>query len=368
MRTILSQNTSDRNRDVAFGRLRERFPDLGGGPRRARGRGRSRRSGPAGWPSRRRRGSRPSLRRARRRHARPRLARDGAARRGDRATSPGCPGSGARPRPASRSSPAGSPRSRSTSTCTGSAVGSASSGPAPRFEEAHDEMLAITDPADAYELHMNLIRHGREVCRPRPRCQRVRAAPHVPVFPRGPRGLRKVISPRRSALRPAHEPQALRHLRTPRWPCSRCWSRSGPSGSTATPRTGAADLPAEQEQGKQLFDANCGTCHTLYAAGTDGNFGPNLDQLLAPTGPPTGARRRTRSKRPGAASSARSRTASTAPPHRAGCRRDPRRPPGRAGRRVRRADRRPGLSSRREAPQPRGRSSVNGDARRWRLA
>jgi endonuclease-3 len=38
------------------------------------------------------------------------------------------------------------------------------------FEEAHDEMLAIVDPADAHELHMNLIRHGREVCRPRPRC------------------------------------------------------------------------------------------------------------------------------------------------------------------------------------------------------
>ena len=36
--------------------------------------------------------------------------------------------------------------------------------------EAHDEMLAVTDPADAYELHMNLIRHGREICRPRPRC------------------------------------------------------------------------------------------------------------------------------------------------------------------------------------------------------
>ena len=37
---------------------------------------------------------------------------------------------------------------------------------------AHDEMLAITDPADAYELHMNLIRHGREVCRPTPHCDR----------------------------------------------------------------------------------------------------------------------------------------------------------------------------------------------------
>lgn len=39
------------------------------------------------------------------------------------------------------------------------------------FEEAHDEMLAITPPEDAYELHINLIRHGRAICRPRPRCR-----------------------------------------------------------------------------------------------------------------------------------------------------------------------------------------------------
>ena len=38
------------------------------------------------------------------------------------------------------------------------------------FEEAHDEMLAITPPEDGYELHVNLIRHGRAICRPRPRC------------------------------------------------------------------------------------------------------------------------------------------------------------------------------------------------------
>lgn len=39
------------------------------------------------------------------------------------------------------------------------------------FETAHDEMLAITPPDDAYELHVNLIRHGRTLCRPRrPRC------------------------------------------------------------------------------------------------------------------------------------------------------------------------------------------------------
>jgi endonuclease III len=38
------------------------------------------------------------------------------------------------------------------------------------FEKAHDEMLAIVPPGDAHELHVNLIRHGRAVCRPKPRC------------------------------------------------------------------------------------------------------------------------------------------------------------------------------------------------------
>jgi endonuclease-3 len=38
------------------------------------------------------------------------------------------------------------------------------------FDEAHDEMIRVVDPEDAYELHINLIRHGRAVCRPRPRC------------------------------------------------------------------------------------------------------------------------------------------------------------------------------------------------------
>jgi mono/diheme cytochrome c family protein len=51
-------------------------------------------------------------------------------------------------------------------------------------------------------------------------------------------------------------------------------------------RTGQLD-PA-LEAGKQLFDVNCGTCHTFYAAGTDGNFGPDLDEVLAPAGPPEG--------------------------------------------------------------------------------
>jgi mono/diheme cytochrome c family protein len=49
--------------------------------------------------------------------------------------------------------------------------------------------------------------------------------------------------------------------------------------------TGAQAVPAHLKKGQALFETNCGTCHTLYAAGTDGNYGPDLDELLAPTGP-----------------------------------------------------------------------------------
>lgn len=43
--------------------------------------------------------------------------------------------------------------------------------PGASFAEAHDEMLRITPPEDAYELHMNLIAHGRALCKAsRPRC------------------------------------------------------------------------------------------------------------------------------------------------------------------------------------------------------
>jgi cbb3-type cytochrome c oxidase subunit III len=34
--------------------------------------------------------------------------------------------------------------------------------------------------------------------------------------------------------------------------------------------------------GKDIFMANCGSCHTLADAGTSGNVGPNLDQLKPP--------------------------------------------------------------------------------------
>jgi len=49
--------------------------------------------------------------------------------------------------------------------------------------------------------------------------------------------------------------------------------------------SGEKQLPAGLENSKDLFVVNCGTCHALYSAGTDGNYGPDLDELLAPTGP-----------------------------------------------------------------------------------
>jgi endonuclease-3 len=43
--------------------------------------------------------------------------------------------------------------------------------PGASFDEAHDEMLRLVDPEDAYEIHVLLIRHGRRTCVARePRC------------------------------------------------------------------------------------------------------------------------------------------------------------------------------------------------------
>ena len=54
--------------------------------------------------------------------------------------------------------------------------------PGASFDRAHDELLAVTDPEDAYELHMNLIRHGREVCRPQTPLRAVRSAADVSLL------------------------------------------------------------------------------------------------------------------------------------------------------------------------------------------
>ena len=48
------------------------------------------------------------------------------------------------------------------------------------------------------------------------------------------------------------------------------------------------EMAVGSDPSKELFVTNCGSCHTLAAAGTDGVVGPNLDDRLAPTGPAEG--------------------------------------------------------------------------------
>jgi endonuclease III len=64
------------------------------------------------------------------------------------------------------------------------------------FDEAHDEMLAITPPEDAYEFHINLIRHGRAVCRPRPRCEECGLRRMCPWYRRNRADARSNMLPR----------------------------------------------------------------------------------------------------------------------------------------------------------------------------
>jgi mono/diheme cytochrome c family protein len=61
---------------------------------------------------------------------------------------------------------------------------------------------------------------------------------------------------------------------------------SGETVEQSTVTGGAQEAPAEEqplsaaeEHGRQLFVENCGSCHTLDAAGTTGQIGPNLGDL-----------------------------------------------------------------------------------------
>ena len=56
------------------------------------------------------------------------------------------------------------------------------------------------------------------------------------------------------------------------------WAYTHQGSQSASPE----NVPASIQPGKDLFVTNCGACHTLAKAGTDGVVGPNLDTLLAP--------------------------------------------------------------------------------------
>ena len=61
---------------------------------------------------------------------------------------------------------------------------------------------------------------------------------------------------------------------------------SGETVEQSTATTGAPEAPAEEqplspaeEHGRQVFIDTCGSCHTLDAAGTTGQIGPDLGDI-----------------------------------------------------------------------------------------
>jgi mono/diheme cytochrome c family protein len=52
-------------------------------------------------------------------------------------------------------------------------------------------------------------------------------------------------------------------------------------GATVVVLSGCGTSSADTTRGRQLFVQNCGTCHTLAQAGTQGVQGPNLDHAFA---------------------------------------------------------------------------------------
>ena len=53
------------------------------------------------------------------------------------------------------------------------------------------------------------------------------------------------------------------------------------TSSSGAPLGGAVEQPlsAAQQHGQELFVSKCGSCHTLHAAGTVGQIGPDLDDI-----------------------------------------------------------------------------------------
>jgi mono/diheme cytochrome c family protein len=59
----------------------------------------------------------------------------------------------------------------------------------------------------------------------------------------------------------------------------RLGATGGGTTTSAGTTTGAGTTTPAEADGEAVFTANCGSCHTLGAAGTSGSVGPNLDDL-----------------------------------------------------------------------------------------
>jgi mono/diheme cytochrome c family protein len=55
-------------------------------------------------------------------------------------------------------------------------------------------------------------------------------------------------------------------------------------GKEGEEAAGTVEVASRDLASKNVFANNCGPCHTLAAAGTDGVVGPDLDQLLVTSG------------------------------------------------------------------------------------
>jgi mono/diheme cytochrome c family protein len=55
-------------------------------------------------------------------------------------------------------------------------------------------------------------------------------------------------------------------------------------GKEGDQQAATVKVEPDDQEAKELFVNNCGPCHTLAAAGTDGVVGPDLDQLLVTGG------------------------------------------------------------------------------------
>jgi mono/diheme cytochrome c family protein len=55
-------------------------------------------------------------------------------------------------------------------------------------------------------------------------------------------------------------------------------------GKETSPDTGAVQVASRDTDARDLFQNNCGSCHTLDAAGSDGVVGPDLDDILVTGG------------------------------------------------------------------------------------
>lgn len=65
--------------------------------------------------------------------------------------------------------------------------------PRASFDEAHDELRALVDADDSYEIHVNLLRHGRRLCAARrPLCEQ---CPLLSLCPHG----RDLVAQKRAA-------------------------------------------------------------------------------------------------------------------------------------------------------------------------